>query len=296
MFECLIEEFNYRAFIDKVVGDLSERSLHEHSASVMNNQPNGVRFCELGLLRSSFGSDFVKAIGSQRVKDWYALTFCLRFHITWMNFFFSKIQAEGLLTDIAGTKQFFLLTKLKELEYSTYLNQKLESLAPVYLPILGFSAVGVHAKLQRVGYCRAFDSEMLTECGEKADTVFCKLHANETWWLKSPKKQRTRQATMYQFYSDPENFYLYNEADLDNFIGKFWSRMRAYKNVENEDVKKSLDVFGLQDQQELFNLGAIGLRRMFLQKSMECHPDMGGEQEQFIALRGSYEVLRFLFS
>ena len=296
MFECLLEEFDYKALIEKLINEIAQQDLLKDPSLTPNSQQKNSRFDELGLLKTSFSPELVVAVSNKGMKAWYALTFCLRFHITWMNFFFSAIQDMHLLENENHRSHFLSICQIDETEYLSYLEDIIKELHVASIPLLGFSAIGVHGSLQRFGFCRAFDRDSISRCSERTDGVFCSLHANENWWSKNNADQCSSQAKMFQFYSDVDNFYSYSEEELEHLVGKFWSKLRSYQKIDKDDIEKALELFGFLDQKELIKSGAAGLRKKFLHKSLQCHPDMGGEKEHFISLRNSYEVLKFLFS
>ncbi|NRA45407.1 MAG: hypothetical protein HRU09_10680 [Oligoflexales bacterium] len=301
MFECLLEEFDYQAVVDELFHKM-EHAPQSADKVDLQFEARAFNLCELTLLKKAFRPDVIDSLSKLSTKDWYALSFCLRFHITWINFFYSAIQDEGLYDRFQGWRLYFATSRFDTDNFISFLQQRFSHWSLGYLPIVGFSPVGVHVRIRKKGLCRAFDAATITACDKKSDGVYCEDHTPEAWWKPKSKIKGTQriqasnQSVMYQFYSDPENFYLYSEAELEHLVKRFWSKIRNYRLATPKDIQSSLSVFGLLGRDQLVKIGVKGLRKMFLQKSLECHPDRGGEQEQFIALKSSYEVLKSIIN
>jgi hypothetical protein len=153
------------------------------------------------------------------------------------------------------------------------------------LPIFGFSPLGIHVSARPMGICRAFDA--ISICGEATPDNFCEAHAAEAFWI--PTTTGSQQAIMFRYYADLQNFSLYGEADLEQMMGAFWKRYKAYAA---EDMDEALEYFGLKDAHDLRAFGAAELRRKFLQLSMIHHPDRGGAAANFVHLQRHYQRLK----
>lgn len=292
MFDKLLAKFNYQGLVEKIIEEV--KGFRNNDKNLANGliQTPMITLSELKLFKQLMPKECVDHISAWGLKGWYGLSFCLRFHVTWMNFFFSALQDRSLLKTASCWEDFFTVSKLDQAIYLEYLHAKFDKDNPQLLPILGFSPLGVHVKINAPGVCRAFDIGTIKACHKKAAGVYCELHGNETWWQVAPEKNNSTQAIMFQFYSQPENFYLYSQADLEGFVNNFWRKMRMFPIIEENELKKSLETFGLFDKEGLLKLGMGGLRKMFLQKSLKHHPDLGGEQECFVVLKSSYEILK----
>lgn len=159
------------------------------------------------------------------------------------------------------------------------------------VPVVGFAALGAYVVPVPPGACRAFDAYELPRCGlAPEDGVFCSNHRPEAWWRKG-SSGGSRQATMFAFYFDRASFGEYDEASLASMVRDFLRKVSAFRFAD-EEVEEALRRFGLTDREELAQLGAVELRRRFLQAAHLTHPDKGGQAKEFVALRRSYDVLR----
>jgi len=156
-----------------------------------------------------------------------------------------------------------------------------------FLPIFGFSPLGIHSSWRRQGLCRAFDAFSIASCTHEAAPIFCAAHAAED--LSAHASGGSQQALMFRYYADLKNFSLYGEADLERMMGAFWKRYRVYSS---DDLAQAMEYFGLRDGSELRNHGPGELRRKFLQLSLIHHPDRGGEGKDFIILQTHYHRLK----
>ena len=295
MFECLLEDFNYRNFIDEIFLKIEGGERELASSKIMQTPGRANSFGEIEFLKAGFSPGIVSSISRQGLQGWYALSFCLRFHVAWLNYFFSSKQDKSLVRDLHGWSNFFEFSKINESHYFEYLDKKLNSFYLDLLPLIGFSALGLHIKRQKYGRCRAFDRDLIATCRQEVEGTLCAHHSSEAWWLNSSSDNRSTQAVMYQFYADPENFYCYSKRELEEINQKFWNKIRSYREVNEDDIKRSLKVFGLLNQEDVLKLGVVGFRKLFLKKSLECHPDLGGTPDKFISLKKSFEVLKTIF-
>lgn len=200
----------------------------------------------------------------------HALSFALRHRVTELQLLFHPAYK-----DVDDVLRQCLLESWQRLHGTTI------------LPIFGFSPLGLHVSTRPIGICRAFDAYTLWSCKHPATEIFCEAHAAEAFWM--PSSGESQQATMFRYYADLENFSIYGEEDLEQMMGAFWKRYRAYSA---EDLAQALEYFGLRDAQELRDSGPSDLRRKFLQLSLIHHPDRGGEEKNFVLLQTHYQRLK----
>ncbi len=162
------------------------------------------------------------------------------------------------------------------------------------LPLVGFSALGVHFSFRQSGSCRAFDAYDISCCSELGEGLFCRKHRREAWW-EHEGPGASAQADMYRFYARWQNLYAYGEHELEAIVRKFWSRMANYRRslrAPDPQVSEALAFFGYATFAELCSCGQVKLRRRYAERAREMHPDLGGDHDAFLGLRKQYEVLR----
>lgn len=156
--------------------------------------------------------------------------------------------------------------------------------------LLGFSAAGIHWTVRPRGACRAFDAWDIAACSLKTEGLFCEVHQNEAWWLHD---QGSRQAKMYKFYADRSHYAEYEDQSLEKIVHDFWQSFQGWQESQSRDqLGPALAQFSLGDDQELLTLGEQGLRRRFHQWSRKTHPDLGGDAQDFLLVKGHYELLK----
>jgi hypothetical protein len=164
----------------------------------------------------------------------------------------------------------------------------------VYFPVIGFSSLGIHLVYRQAGQCRAFDYYDILCCPNRADGLFCPEHAAEAWWCDGIQKAST-QADMFRFYGSSENISRYDEHDLQELVGRFWTHFKQTARLQNPGqgfIEEALDFFNYASLHELFEGGQLQLRRLYTQRARSLHPDAGGEHASFVQLQKYYEVLR----
>lgn len=163
-------------------------------------------------------------------------------------------------------------------------------------PLLGFSPLGIHVAYQRAGACRAFDSYEGGCCAEPAEGLYCRRHAREAWW-RYHGAGSSSQAGMFRFYAAMQNLHAYGEFQLEELIGRFWSRMKQYSPCPAADeaaIAEALVFFDYPSISDLRACGHVKLRRRYTRRARQLHPDSGGGHEPFLRLRKHYDVLRSL--
>ena len=163
-------------------------------------------------------------------------------------------------------------------------------------PVLGFSSLGVHVNYQAQGLCRAFDYYYYAfcSCAAQADGFFCPAHASEAWWCSGGPAPST-QAEMFRFYAVKDNIGNYDEQQLQELVGRFWTHFRRTSQhalAQQGTAGQALDFFGYATLAECLARGQLELRRRYTERARLLHPDTGGEHELFVQLHKHYEVLR----
>lgn len=92
----------------------------------------------------------------------------------------------------------------------------------------------------------------------------------------------------FEFFSQAERFYSTNAADVTALMESFWQRYDIYTSLDSSELTQLLPF--LNQSSNLRDLKAL-----YRKKAHTLHPDRGGDQEAFIALRREYEVLKSRF-
>lgn len=164
----------------------------------------------------------------------------------------------------------------------------------LYVPVVGFSSLGVHLLYREIGMCRAFDFYDIASCTNRADRLFCAEHTGEAWWCDGGQKGST-QADMFRFYSAKENIHQYDEPQLQDLVGRFWAYFKRTKHMPQQGegvVEEALVFFKYASLHECFKGGQLHLRRRYKKRARALHPDAGGGHASFVELQKYYEVLR----
>lgn len=229
----------------------------------------------------------------------FALTFALRHRLTYINtlFHLQALAVQNTATDFSTL----------DLLFDSELSSDRLSLASMlaakhwgvngakeeasYLPVIGFSPAGIHMVAKPIGHCRAFDRHDI-QCGQHTAGTFCEKHQEEVWWAHEGRVGST-QAQMYRFFAATKNFHDYDATKLAKLLSEFWAAYQVWKrDTSPARIETALKLFSLEGDQELLRLGVGGLRERYLNIAMMVHPDHGGENEQFLHLKDSYQALR----
>jgi len=207
----------------------------------------------------------------------HALSFALRHRVTQLQMIFHSAARQSSVTVDP-----VLRDHLKELWRQMGFQE--------VWPVFGFSAIGVHAGLRLDICCRAYDAFTIPECAVETTELFCTAHTWEAYW--QIEKPTSNQAVMFAFYSQLNNFTLYEESDLDLMTKDFWSSMQRFQPTPHGSLQEALQQFGWTDKQQLGRSDITELRRRFLQLSLQHHPDRGGQDQAFILLQTHYRQLK----
>ena len=102
-------------------------------------------------------------------------------------------------------------------------------------------------------------------------------------------------AQMSLFYAVVQNADSFEEGDLERMVGEFWTQYATTTRIDavtSDEVERAARDFGVSDTNALRAEGLSGLKRMFFQRALKHHPDVGGSKERFIALKTSFELLK----
>ncbi|MBX9702970.1 MAG: hypothetical protein K2X39_02335 [Silvanigrellaceae bacterium] len=148
------------------------------------------------------------------------------------------------------------------------------------LPVFGFSALGCYFIQRPITHCRAFDAYDIPCCHAHASGLFCTEHQAEAFWQKETREfySSSTQAKMFDFYAEKENFYKISDQDLEEFMRQFYQKYQKSQSKFNSTSKplplnECLAYYGFSNQDELNRLGYLELRKRFLEKAKEYHPD-----------------------
>jgi hypothetical protein len=169
-----------------------------------------------------------------------------------------------------------------------------QSAHKAYVPVIGFSSLGVHLLYRETGMCRAFDFYDIGSCMKRADGLFCAEHASEAWWCGGGNKAST-QSDMFRYYGAIENINQYDDHQLQELVGRFWTHFKQTKHLPPQGegiVEEALAFFKYASPHECFEGGPLHLRRRYMQRARALHPDAGGEHAVFVQLQKYYDVLR----
>ena len=161
-------------------------------------------------------------------------------------------------------------------------------------PVVGFSPLGVHLAYREIGSCRAFDYYDPVSCTAQADGLFCPAHQSEAWWCDGGHRAST-QADMFRFYAFWENLHHYDERQLEELVGRFWTHFKRSSPLPHQQdgiLEEALLFFSYASLPECLKGGQLQLRRRYTERARVLHPDTGGEHVLFVQLHTYYEVLR----
>ncbi len=191
-----------------------------------------------------------------------------------------ELDRKGLITTVSEE----MLAELKSC-INLYLPQGI-------FPLLGFNPAGLFLDFRRPAHCHYIASYDPEICNKPTKRAFCAAHNNETWWYRD-RNHLSRLATMMQFYNDLHNFYTYGKEDLDRLVKNFWENFKSwYQDSQTSQLQLAMSNLAIKHESHLQDLGFKGLKNLYYQKTLLCHPDRGGDQEQFILLRQSYLHLK----
>jgi hypothetical protein len=236
---------------------------------------NDIKVSDFEIYESLFPADFQGLNLLTNHLDQYALSFVLRHQISRL-----ALAAHTLSGLDVDRKKIEIL----ELEFEKNYQ----------IPIFGFSSLGVHILYRPQDCCRAFDFYDLKTCTNKRDDgkMFCSAHQCEAFYDLGLNSNSSTQAKMFAFYSDIKNMDQYSEEELEELIGKFWSKIQNRSELQDEEqIEKSLKVLKIRNRQELAVMGGSNLKKRYFKMSLSAHPDQGGENADFVMLKECYECL-----
>ncbi len=222
----------------------------------------------------------------------YCMTFMLRNAVTFLALAAHERACPVCDLEQVFKKYYFFSCRAEALECLDTLAEN--PAARQSAPLLGFSALGIHFFYRKTGACRAFDAYETGLCAEPAKDFFCHKHMREAWWEYEGPGAST-QADMFRFYARRENLHAYEEHQLEELVGRFWSRMKKFRQellAPDTDVSEALAFFGYPKLADLCTGGQLKLRRRYAERARQLHPDFGGRHESFLELKKHYEVLR----
>jgi len=233
----------------------------------------------------------------------YCMTFLLRHAVTFLALLSHDNACQPRHDDSCNGPAAFLQRHFPA-QYETSHQDCLEALCflsprtrhgpELYAPVFGFSSLGVHLLYRETGICRAFDYYDICSCANRSDGLFCSEHTAERWWREGVHKGST-QAAMFRFYGARENIHQYDEQQLQELVGRFWTHLKQRKRLPHQgegSVDEALVFFEYASLHECCNGGHIHLRRRYMKRARALHPDAGGEHASFVLLVKYYEVLR----
>jgi hypothetical protein len=232
----------------------------------------------------------------------YSMTFMLRHAVTFLALAAHERACPAAISDSRSCLDAFLCKHFKS-QYETPFHDCFEVLCPLPfnplkqqspIPVLGFSSLGVHLLYREIGSCRAFDYYGLSSCTAQADGLFCPAHQSEAWWCDGAPTAST-QADMFRFYAFWENIHLYDERQLEELVGRFWTQFKRSSHPPHQQdgiLEEALHFFRYASLPECFEGGPVLLRRRYTERARVLHPDTGGEHALFVQLHAYYEVLR----
>jgi hypothetical protein len=265
---------------------------------LVKREKNYLQFSDSEILKAILPEEFFKKMFREGHMTLLAFVFALRHKLTLLNLFFhakslgiSEIQ---FLKDIE--KKGFINIKDDHFEndhmlYSHFWN------STKHFPIIGFSSVGCLFTYRSHQTCRAFDHYEILSCSEKTEnSIFCNHHQNEAFWNACENESASTQCKMFSFYLNKNNFKDYDEEKIKKLIDNFYSKFSQYYKVTKtpsiEVIDNVLNFYHYTSIQSVRESGIIELRKRFLEKAKELHPDVGGSQELFREARVYYETLR----
>lgn len=89
------------------------------------------------------------------------------------------------------------------------------------------------------------------------------------------------------YYLDFSNVIRETEGSVASMLGQFWRRYAEHEIVASSDKDAALDCLGLS-----WPFSEKLLKRSFRERAHALHPDKGGNPNDFIRLRRSYETLK----
>ncbi|MBN2109332.1 MAG: hypothetical protein JW832_18030 [Deltaproteobacteria bacterium] len=233
----------------------------------------------------------------------YCMTFLLRHAVTFIALLAHE-RACQLRHEESRTGPAAFLKRHFPRQYETSYKDCLEALCclflrtqpgpGLYVPVLGFSSLGVHLLYRETGICRAFDYYDICSCANRSDGLFCSEHTSEEWWCEGAPKGST-QADMFRFYGARENIHQYDEQQLQELVGRFWTHFKRAPHMPKQGeaiVEEALDFFRFATLHECCQGGLPHLRKRYTERARALHPDAGGEHASFVQLQKYYEVLR----
>ncbi|WP_186645543.1 hypothetical protein [Fluviispira vulneris] len=303
MLEKLLNLISY----EELIFSFKEKELYEeftvHHETFALRSAKVVKISDADLLRKILPEEFSSQMFGSGHLNLLAFVFALR----------HKILALNSMFHLSALKQnkdpYFHQTKteFRKIFGGTFIDEFdniFEMLLPTFwgnskkLPILGFSAVGCHFVLRDIHSCRAFDAYNIPFCKNYAEGTFCRYHAQEKYWIKSITEEASVQAKLSQFYLDPMNFSQFDEATLEKLVNGFFSHFKAFHEskhipfISQERVQFLLNFYSFSGLEDLKEKGTIELRKRFLEKAKQYHPDVGGAHDSFREARENYEFLR----
>lgn len=187
---------------------------------------------------------------------------------------------------------------------ATLLNQDLDNLVlgdavPSFLedsahlesvPVVGFSPRGLFFFYRQKGYCRAFDEQQIPICLHRASKLYCAEHLSER--IECDEKAGSVQAQMRRFYREASHINSYTEAELDELVGSFWTKVSLMLNkTSSVTYHEALKIFDLSEG-VIDQMSSLDLQKAYYQLCHKYHPDAGGDRQKFHTLKESYEILK----
>lgn len=200
----------------------------------------------------------------------------------------------------------------KELESG--LSEFVASTFPGPLPVIGFSAQGLHFCMRHVGICRAFDRYEQVSCANplpansSAGTAapLCEDHRHWNPWsggneavfsettggLARERRTLPAQTHMFRFYADLRNAESMTPECLEELMAGFWQRyVRFVRTVGDAPIEAALRDLAYPSLDALRSGGRAELMHRYRQRARAAHPDAGGSHEEFVRLADCLALL-----
>lgn len=221
---------------------------------------------------------------TSRLFTQFALSFVLRHHTTML-----ALAAHRLVACIPQLPRYLDRLTAPLAAFLQTHSQFAQLRATGHVPLFGFSALGLHLRIVKTGFCRAFDRYDLAGCPNPGIPCFCREHQSEAWW-KAPS-QGTTQAQMFAFHAIKGNIHRYDEDSLQRLLDDFWNTYRSRIAPPQPPNPKAALYFGYQSLADVSDRGRDELRKRYLHRVKSEHPDHGGNRRDFERSREQYGSL-----